>query len=372
MVSIVQGETGQVLACLEGDTRMMTTETTGFSSSHAPKGRIQSGISLIFLAWLWMVAVVVVSAQPTKPPQDPLPPEAPEILDFSTRPIFVNVQLFQLEVKEANPEDLTEQIFRMRTSSLSEHEKWMRAFRKVYPGSEISLLKQESRRVFRTSKALTIPITRQVDGRSFSLELNGAQSPGDGVIPGTSLLAVLNMQFGSDAQAKPISYGLVPLEVEHGMTYFYLAKQLRLNGQDYARFLRPQEAVERFQNRTYYLLLALSVDLDVTETPARLIDERQSIRFQEGATKKVPLTIPEAVEKAGLSGMVRVQVKIQPTGTINWANVTYSTLPEANVAAMEAARQWEFPPTLFESDKTPITAYISFPIPPKPLVSPAP
>ena len=350
----------------------MTTETTGYLSGQERKGRIRNTIGLTLLAWLLMVAVVVVPAQPAKPPQAPLPPEPQEILDFSARPIFVNVQLFQLEVKEANPEDLTDQIFRMRTTSLSEHDKWMRAFRKVYPGTEISLLKQESRRVFRTSKSLTIPVTRQLEGRMFTLELNGAQSPGDGVIPGTSLVTILNLQFGSDVQTKPVSYGIVPLEVEHGMTYFYLAKQLRLNGSDYAKFLRPQEAADRFQNRTYFLLLALSVDLDVTSTPARLIDERQSFRFQEGATKKVPLTIPEAVEKAGLSGMVRVQVEIQPTGTVNRANVTYSTLPEANVAAMEAARQWEFPPTLFESDKTPITAYISFTVSPKTPVSPAP
>ncbi|MGA1368593.1 MAG: hypothetical protein ACO394_08755, partial [Blastocatellia bacterium] len=305
---------------------MMTTEIMGYSSGHEREGRIRQRISLMLLAWLLMVTVSFVPAQPP-PPQDPLPPEPPEILDFSSRPIFVNLYLFQLEVQDGKNEDLTDQIFRMRTASLSEHDKWMRTFRKIYPGSEISLLKQESRRVFRTSKSVTVPITRTVNGRSFSLELNGAQSPGDGVTPGTSLVTILNMQFGSDAQAKPISYGIVPLEVEHGMTYFYLAKQLQLQGSDYTRFVRPQEPVDRFQNRTYYLLLAMSVDLDVTETPARLIDERQSIRFQEGAIKKTPLTVPEAVEKAGLSGMVRVQVEIQPTGTVSRTNVTYSTLP---------------------------------------------
>lgn len=345
------------------------------------KRAVQLGISLVLLAWSLMISAVVIHAQatkptkptkPAKPVEAPLPPESPEVLDFSTRPIFVTLHLFQLEVKEAKPDDLTDQIFRMRTSSLSEHEKWTRTFRKVYPGCETSLLKQDIRRVFRTSKSVSVPITNKVDGRSFSIELNGAQSPGDGVIPGTSLVTILNLQFGSDAQAKPISFGIVPLEVEHGMTYFYLAKQLRLDGPDYARFLRPQEPINHFQNRAFYLLLALSVDLDVTSTPARLIDERQSFRFQEGASKKVPLALPEAVEKAGLSGMVRVQVEVQPTGAVSRAYVTYSTLPEANFAAMEAARQWEFPPSLFESDKTPITAYLSFTVSPKTAGAPAP
>jgi TonB family protein len=206
----------------------------------------------------------------------------------------------------------------------------------------------------------------------LNLELNGAQSPGDGVTPGTSLVTILNLQFGSDVQTKPVSFGITPLEVEHGMTYFYLARQLRLQGSDYVRFLRPQDPIGHFQNRSFYLLFALSVDLDVTVTPARLIDERQSLRIQEGATKKVPLALPEAAEKLGLSGMVRVQVEIQPTGAVSRTNVTYSTLPEANVAAIEAARQWEFPPSLFESDKTPITAYISFTVSPKTPASPAP
>ena len=355
----------------------MITETQGYYCWRGSlylgwKAALRQGVGLALLVWLLVSTVVTASAQTAKPPQSPLPPDPPEILDFSSRPIFLTLHLFQLEVKETTQEDPTDQIFRMRTSSLSEHDKWMRTFRKVYPGSEISLLKKEVRRVFRTSKSVSLPITRTVDGRTFILELNGAQSPGDGVKPGTSLVTIINLQFGSDGQAKPISYGIVPLEVEHGMTYFYLAKQLQLQSSDYARFLRPQEPADQFQNRSFYILLALSVDLDVTETPARLIDERQSVRFQEEATRKVPLTLPEAIEKAGLSGMVRVQVEVQPTGAVSRANVTYSTLPEANVAAIEAARQWEFPPTLFEKDKTPITAYISFTVSPKTPASPAP
>jgi hypothetical protein len=37
-----------------------------------------------------------------------------------------------------------------------------------------------------TAKPALVSISKQVDGRSIVLEINGAQSPGDGVKPGTS------------------------------------------------------------------------------------------------------------------------------------------------------------------------------------------
>jgi len=325
--------------------------------------------ALLTLLCLILLPLEGVEAQ-TPPPTDP--PESEETRDFSTRPIFVNLYVFQVETDATQEIDLTDQIFRMRSSSLSDHERWMRAFSKVYPGTEISLLKQETRRVYRTSKAVTIPVSRQVEGRTITLELNGAQSPGDGVVPGTSLVSILNLQFGNDVQAKPISYGIIPIEVEHGMTYFYLAKQMALRGQDYIRFMRPQESSDQFLNKAFYLLFGLAVDLDATENPARLIDERQSVRFQEGASKKVDLTLPETIEKRGLSGLIRVRVEIGPTGTISRADVAYSTLPEANLAAMQAARQWEFPTTLFATDPTPITAYLTFTVPQRRPAPPSP
>jgi TonB family protein len=306
------------------------------------------------------------TAAPAKPEPPPAPqPETEQVADFATRPIFLNVNLFQLEVDAAADPELTDQIFKMKTSSLQDYEKWIRTFGKTYPGHPVSLLKLESRRVFRTAKPTMVSMTRQVDGRSMVLEINGAQSPGDGVIPGTSLVTILNLQFGNDQLVKPVTYSITPMEVEHGMTYFYLVKQLRLNSLDYVRFLRPNEAVDNFTTKNYYVIVAISVDLDQTYLPPRYYDERQAVSLQEEATKKAPLVLPATIEKAGLSGMIRVKVDVSPEGRVSRANIAYSTLPEANQEAITAARQWEFPPTLFATDQNPITTFITFTVPPK-------
>lgn len=280
--------------------------------------------------------------------------------DFSTRPIFVNVHLFQLEVPAGRDPDLTDQVFRMKNSSLNDHDKWMRALGKTYPSARIALLKVESRRVFRTSKPSLVNITRQIDGRSIVLEINGAQSPGDGVNPGTSLVNLVNLQFGNEQTIKPISYAITPLEVEDGLTYFYLVKSMMLNPGDYGKFFRPNQPATAFSNKNYYIVIGLSVEIDKTVTPARYFDERQSAKLVEQASKQVPLETDEELRKSGLSGLVRVRVEIGTDGKVGLANIAYSTVPEANAMAVAAARQWEFPAALFATDKNPITGFITF------------
>ena len=199
----------------------------------------------------------------------------------------------------------------------------------------------------------------------MNLEINCAQSPGDGVTPGTSVVSILNLQYGKDQSVKPITYSVTPLEVEHGMTYFYLIKQVRFEGTDYVRFLRPNESIEKFAGKSYYLVLAISVELDKAYTPPRYLDERQSGRLQEEASKKVALPLTDDIRKVGLNGMVRVRVEIGRDGKVTQANVTYSTVPEVNELAVATARQWEFPESLFATDQNPVTGFISFTIPPK-------
>lgn len=286
--------------------------------------------------------------------------EVARAAEIAARPIFVTVNIFQLQINAGENPDLSDQVFRMKSSSLSDYEKWVKAFGKTYPGVEASLLKMEPRRVFRTSKPTIVSVSRQVDGRSMVLEINGAQSPGDGETPGTSLVALLNLQFGNDEVSKPISYSITPMEVEHGMTYFYLVKSLKLNATDYARFLRPNATPDSFPGKTFYIVVAISVDLDETAAPTRYFDERQSVQLQEQASKKVALTLPESIQKSKLAGMVRVKVDISPEGKVTKANIAYSTLPEANQEAITAARQWEFPASLFATDQNPITGFLSF------------
>jgi TonB family protein len=352
---------------------MMQEMTSTAQRSNLTTGR---GLLIKLVLTLFFVALPLLAASPTrgqaqKPAPLSDPKSAPQstgtesLTDFGNRPIFINLSVFQLEVDAAADPDLTDQVFRMKTSSLQDYDKWMRTFGKTYPGHKVSLLKQESRRVFRTAKPALVSISKQVDGRSIILEINGAQSPGDGVNPGTSLVAILNLQFGSDQSIKPISYSITPLEVDHGMTYFYMVKSLRMASADYARFLRPNEASEAFASKNYYLIFGISVDIDQTTVPPRYYDERQSAKLQEDATKKVPLTLPDGVQKLGLSGLIRLKVDIGNDGKVSRANVAYSTLPEANQEAIAAARQWEFPTSLFATDQNPITGFISFTVPPR-------
>jgi len=309
------------------------------------------------------------SEQKPGPPPAPAPPaEAPEpkeVTDFGSRPIFLNVNIFQLEADASSDQDLTDQVFRMKSAGLQDHDRWMKAFSKTYPGLKVSVLKLETRKAFRTAKPTIVQISRQNDGRAMILELNAAQSPGDGLTPGTSLVSILNLQFGNDQAIKPVTYSITPLEVEHGMTYFYLIRQVRMSSGEYVRFLRPNEQAEKFANKSYYLIVSISVELDQTTTPPRYFDERQSLKIQEEASRKVPPAIPEESLRSGLKGLVRVKVDVGAEGKVTRANIAYSTMPEANDAAIAAARQWEFPPTLFETDKNPITCFITFTIPPR-------
>lgn len=328
---------------------------------------------LLILFMVTLVCLPVFSQRPSAPTgqrQQPMPEKAPEpepepkeVTDFGSRPVFLNINIFQVEMDATTNQDLTDQVFRMKSTSLQDHDRWMRAFSKTYPGVKISVLKQESRKAFRTAKPTVVQLSRQNDGRAMVLELNAAQSPGDGVTPGTSLVSILNLQFGNDQAIKPITYSITPLEVQHGMTYFYLLGQVRLNSDDYVRFLRPNEKVDSFTNKSYYLIVGISVELDQTTTPPRYYDERQSLKLQEEASRKVQLTLSEEKLKSGLKGLVRVKVDVGADGKVFRANVAYSTLPEANEEAIAAARQWEFPASLFESDKNPITCFINFNVP---------
>jgi len=329
--------------------------------------RIRAHVFTFVLMMFVLLAVRdTVLGQEKKPAPRVEPPAEPaEITEFGNRPIFLNINVFQLEMDAGTNPDLTDQVFRMKSSSLQDYDRWTRAFSKTYPGHRLSLLQLDRRRAFRTATPTFVPISRQYEGRTMSLEINGAQSPGDGVTPGTSLVTILNLQYGNDQSVKPITYSIMPIEVEHGMTYFYLVKQLRLEATDYVKFMRPNESAEKFAGKSFHIVIAISVDLDKTTTPPRYYDERQSGKLQEEASRKAPLTLPEEVRKAGLSGMVRVRVEINKDGKVTQANIAYSTVPEANEAAIACARQWEFPASLFSADQNPVTGFIAFNIPPK-------
>ncbi len=283
--------------------------------------------------------------------------------DISLRPIFVTTRIYQMKAKRGSYEAVNGQVFKMKTASLAEHDKWVRAFAKTYPGLEVSLLRTEAKKVFRTSKPTTITLSKQPDGRALEVQLFGAQSPGDGATPGTSLIPEVALHFAGSRTRKPITFAIQPMEVESGLTYFFTPSTMKLSSTDYVNFVRPNAPPEKFDGNELYLIFAFSVDLDTTTQPARYYDERQSYELQEKATKKPEPDVPAALREAGMSGAVRVQIEIAPDGKVTQANVYASNFPEMNVEAMTAARQWEFPVELFAQNKNPITCFLTFNFP---------
>jgi TonB family protein len=279
--------------------------------------------------------------------------------DLASRPIYVTTRIFQLRTNSDSQKELSDQIFKMRTASLSEYDKWMNAFQKAYPGYHAALLKAETRRVFRVSKPSVMTVARHTDGRSLELSLNGAQSPGDGQKPGTSLIPEIS-SFSGRINSSPITYSIQQIEIESGMTYFYAINNLKMGATEYTKFFRSQLSAESFKGDEFFLVFAYSVDLDKTVEPARYLDERQSLELQEKAVKKVIPEMPASMSDAGIGGFIRVRVDISPEGKVTGAHIQYSSFPEFNREVLAAARQWEFPTTLFVEDKKPITGFIAF------------
>ncbi|MDX2030965.1 MAG: energy transducer TonB [Blastocatellia bacterium] len=280
--------------------------------------------------------------------------------DIGVKPIYVTARIFQLKARRGSYPEVNGQVFRMKTTSLASDEKWLNAFTKTYPGLETSLLRTESKRVFRTSKPTVLSLVKQPDGRAVEIQMFGAQSPGDGTTPGTSLIPEISLHFGNDLVQKPVTYAIQPLEIESGMTYFFAVSSMKLSSSDYVKFVRPNAPVEAFDGNDIYLVFSFSVDLEKSGQPARYYDERQSAGLQEQATKKVQPEISSALRDARLGGFIRVRVEIAPDGKVAAAMVQTSSFPELNREAVAAARLWEFPTTLFAENKTPITGFLTF------------
>ncbi|MEK7830783.1 MAG: hypothetical protein AAB401_06845, partial [Acidobacteriota bacterium] len=200
-----------------------------------------------------------------------------------------------MTAKSGAYQDLNDQVFRMSTASLSSYDQWTNTFKKLYPEFEIDLLRSDYRKVFRTSKPAIISLVKQKDGRDIEIQLFGAQSYGDGVTPGTTLVPEIALHFSDERTNKPLGFSINPLEIESGKTYFFAVRNLKMHSTDFVNFVRPNVPVESFDGRDIYLLFAFSVDLDTTTTPARLVNEQQSVELQERATKKVLPQMPAAL-----------------------------------------------------------------------------
>lgn len=286
--------------------------------------------------------------------------ESRDLSELAIKPIYVTARIFQMKAKRGSYQDLSDQVFKMKTASLSDHEKWLNAFKKTYPGFDIALLITEPTRVYRTSKPAVVSLGKRPDSRDIEIIIYGAQSIGDGVTPGTNLISEIGLHFGNDRVYKPVTFAIQPIEVESGNTYFFTAPHLKLGPADYIELVRPNAPTGPFDGDDIFLIFALSVDLDKTTKPARYFDERESVGLQRQATKTAQPEVTATLREAGLGGFIRVRVEISPEGKVTGASIHHSTFPEMNDATLAAARQWEFPPTLFAENKNPITGFLTF------------
>lgn len=272
-------------------------------------------------------------------------------------PIYVTTRIFQLSAKKGSYQEVSDQVFRLKSAGLADEEKWLSAFSKTYPGLTPALLQTSNLRVFRTSKPGIITFGEQ-GGRSLRIQIFAAQSPGDGTIPGTTLVPEVGMHGVNSST--PLTLAMQPLEIETGMTYYFAAPRLQLNEKDYADFIRKGTVATAFAGHDHFLVLSFSVDLNRPVQTSRVFNEQQSAALLAEAKKKVQPELAATIKQAGLSGRVQVRIEIAPDGKVSRALTHSSTLPEMNSAAIAAARQWEFSTALFADNKDPISGLLTF------------
>lgn len=321
--------------------------------------RLQSlslAIALI-MSGLTFPSMLRVSAQPQE--------------DEAKKPFRVTARVFQARARRSNYSEPTDQLFKVRTASLADEEKWFSNFKKIYPGFEFALLQRAELDVKYSSRGTQLILGR-VANRTLEVVHYGAHSIGDGKTSGTSLVIEVNLSFG---KPQGISYAIHTVEAEDEMTYFFMAPRLRFSANDYVQFIRPGISPKLFESDDCLMIFAVSVDLDPKPSSIRTFDEKQSIGLQAEASRKVQPEVSQALAQAGIGGSVRTRVEISPDGHIAHAYIVNSSFPEMNDAVLTAVRQWEFPTTHFTSDQRPISAVLRFDFPmpatsqPKPFAS---
>jgi len=261
-----------------------------------------------------------------------------------------------MRAKQGSYKDVTDQLFKLRTSSFTDEERIIANFAKVFPGFDFALLNSARLKVNRTSKGTTLNLGKS-QNRSIDVIHYGANSPGVGNKPGTSLILEVNLTIG---RPEAISYGMQTVEAEDGITYFFSPTKLKFAPADYSTFLRPGIPAKTFEGYDRFIVIATSVDLTEKKVMTRNLDAKQSLDLQGAATKKVMPELLPQVRADGLKGKVTAQVEVGPEGRVTHALIENSTLPEMNAAVVTAIRQWEFPSRVSEADKRPLRASLVF------------
>ena len=237
-----------------------------------------SGILAIFLALIPALAGGESQAQRKTEP------------DVFGRPFDVTTRIYEMKAKQGSYKDVTDQLFKLRTSSFTDEERIISNFAKVFPGFDFALLNSARLKVNRTSKGTTLNLGKN-QNRSMDIVHYGANSPGVGNKPGTSLIVEVNLTVG---RPEAISYGMQTVEAEDGLTYFFSPTKLKFAPADYSTFLRPGIPAKTFEGYDRFIVIATSVDLTEKKVMTRNLDAKQSLDLQGAATKKVmPELLPQ-------------------------------------------------------------------------------
>ena len=271
-------------------------------------------------------------------------------------PFEATTRVYQMRARKGTYSEVSDQLFKLRSTNFTDEDKIIANFAKVYPGFEFALLKSETLKIYRTSKGSGLVLGR-MSPRAMELVHYGASSPGTAGKPGTTMILEVNLTYG---RPESLSYGVHAIEAEEGMTYFFSPTKLRFGASDYTGFLRAGAPAKAFESDDIYLVIAVSVVLTPKPSTARQFDEKQSAQLQAEASKRVMPEVTEALKRDGLKGKVAARIEVGPDGRVAHTTIASSTFPEMNAAVVAAVKQWEFPSKYFDAEKRPIQALLQF------------
>lgn len=287
--------------------------------------------------------------------------------DDERKPTYVTARLFVAIVPRKQP-NLTDQLFRLRTPAPADDEKWLSNFKKAYPEAiHFALLRTQQLRLFMIPKP-GILVVGDPNYPHIEAQFLLAEGLRNDDTINTTAITEINFYGGpKSSHPVPLSMANNGFEVENKMTYFYTSDGLKLKPDVYAVYFRERSYAPILDQYDHYVILSLSVEPD--KHPGLAFDAAKSSALQQKASKKVDPQWPDDITKNYLFGHVQVRVEIGADGKVAKATVWQSTMPEANLQALAAARQWEFPPSELAGINSPASALLTFtvapPAPPK-------
>lgn len=284
--------------------------------------------------------------------------------DDPLKPHYLTARVFVVLVPR-DKDSLTDQVFRLRTAAQTDDEKWVSNIKKAYPEAvHCALLRTQQLRQLMIPKPGILMVG---DPNQPHLEVQFLLAQGlrdDDSINMTAITDV-NYYAGSKAvQPVPMSMSNHSFEANPEFTYFFTADGLKLKTDMYTVYFRERSYSSVLDQFNHFLVVALSVEPQ--RHPPLTFDATKSATLQSKAAKKVEPQWPDDVTKFGFFGRVVVKVEIDAEGKVTKANTWESTLPEGNLYAVAAAKQWEFPKSELAGINAPASALLTFIVaPPK-------